>query len=173
MDTNKDIKKIIQELYLLDRKIQAGEKIEKTTVCSDAVKALEKAFSIQHEPIKIQSKEKTDDRTHGMIKKRMKIMKPLKSIYKEYQGKVYVTGFGVGYNTDMPCILQIDQKSIDNSLGDYFAYELLELRNGSCIAKIDVSCIILKTWPNKFLCKDVTKKINRMIENSNEFDGIE
>ena len=45
---------------------------------------------------------------------------PLKKFYEKYGERVYVTGFGVGYSTDMPCILKIEQESIDKGLGDYF-----------------------------------------------------
>ena len=92
------------------------------------------------------------------------IFKVLGQVYEKYGERVYVTGFGVGYSTDMPCILKIEQASIDKGLGDYFVYKYLELNDGSCIAQIDISCIILKTWPKKFSCADVTKEIDQILE---------
>lgn len=62
------------------------------------------------------------------------------------------------------CILKIEQESIDKGLGDYFVYKYLELNDGSCIAQIDISCIILKTWPKKISCVDVTKEVDQMLE---------
>ena len=167
MNTKEEVRKTIKELYQLDQAIRNGTQIKETNACVNAAKALETAYSID----KAQNTEQkqSDQKSGSMVVSKKKIMKPLKTIYKEYDGKVYVTGFGTSYITDMPCILQIDPQSIRNSLGDYFAYELVELRNGSCIAKIDVSCIILKTWTKKFLCKDVTKEINQMITNAKDY----
>ena len=38
------------------------------------------------------------------------------------------------------------------------------MNDGSCIAQIDISCIILKTWPKKISCVDVTKEVDQMLE---------
>ena len=92
-------------------------------------------------------------------------MRPLKKFYEKYGERVYVTGFGVGYSTDMPCILKIEQASIDKGLGDYFVYKYLELNDGSCIAQIDIFLHYLKKHGlKKFSCADVTKEVDQMLE---------
>ena len=130
--------------------------------------SIKTVFHIQNQEHKTIIRDESKNKTNEVEKKRsgkwIKTMKPLKKFYEKYGERVYVTGFGVGYSTDMPCILKIERASIDKGLGDYFVYKYLELNDGSCIAQIDISCIILKTWPKKFSCADVTKEVDQMLE---------
>lgn len=168
METKKEIEKMIDELCQLDQAIQDGRKIEKTSLCKEAAEVLKAIFHIQDQEHKTIIRDESKIKTNEVEKKRsgkwIKTMKPLKKFYEKYGERVYVTGFGVGYSTDMPCILKIEQESIDKGLGDYFVYKYLELNDGSCIAQIDISCIILKTWPKKISCVDVTKEVDQMLE---------
>lgn len=130
METKKEIEKMIDELCQLDQAIQDGRKIEKTSLCKEAAEVLKAIFHIQDQEHKTIIRDESKIKTNEVEKKRsgkwIKTMKPLKKFYEKYGERVYVTGFGVGYSTDMPCILKTDvqKEEIDRSL-----QHLLKIQN--------------------------------------------
>lgn len=79
------------------------------------------------------------------------VKKPLRSLLKEWN-QIYITGFDHDIN---PCVLEIDEKLLQGFVGDYFVYDLIGLGNGIFIAQIDFSNLILKTWVQKYRCREV------------------
>lgn len=79
------------------------------------------------------------------------VKKPLRSLLKE--GHIlYVTGFDYDIT---PCILKIDERLLQGSIGDYFVYDLIKLKDDIFIAQIDLSNLILRTWVQKYGCREV------------------
>lgn len=77
-------------------------------------------------------------------------MKPLKSLLEDDR-KLYITGFDYEIT---PCILDVDESLLNGWVGDYFVHDLMILKNDIYVAQIDLSNLVLKTWVQKYGCKE-------------------
>ena len=89
------------------------------------------------------------------------VMKPLKSLLEDDR-KLYITGFDYEIT---PCILDVDESLLNGWVGDYFVHDLMILKNDIYVAQIDLSNLVLKTWVQKYGCKEAlyTLKEKRLL----------
>ena len=89
------------------------------------------------------------------------VMKSLKSLLKDDR-KLYITGFDYEIT---PCILDVDESLLNGWVGDYFVHDLMILKNDIYVAQIDLSNLVLKTWVQKYGCKEAlyTLKEKRLL----------
>lgn len=147
---------IIEEMRKLSEAKVLGDKACFCAEAANRLEELQQEVNITRRLEKIRN-EKNDldnqfmrqDQQKNQIMKNVR--KPLRSLLKE--GRIlYVTGFDYDIT---PCVLEIDEKFLQGSIGDYFVYDLIGLGNGIFIAQIDLSNLILKTWVQKYGCREV------------------
>lgn len=151
-----ETKELIKQLRILEKSSKLGEQ---ACICGEAANRLEE---LQQEIEIARRLESMKDRRsksvsntilpEGKEKNHMikNVMQPLKSLLKEGR-KVYVTGFDYEIT---PCILDVNESLLTGSIGDYFVHDLMVLKNDIYIAQIDLSNLVLKTWVQKYGCKE-------------------
>ena len=154
-----ETKELIKELRILEKSSKLGEQ---ACICGEAASRLEE---LQQE-IEIAQKLKDSNPERNEKNKNKKqllsedkkkthllknVMKPLRSFLKPGR-KLYITGFNYD---DVSYVLDIDEKYIQGSIGDYFVTDLMILDPNTYIAQINFSNWILKTWEKKYGCKEV------------------
>ncbi len=145
---------IIKEM----RKLATSKKIgEQACICAEAANRLEELkqeiqISRKLEENRNERMLDLDKKIQDPSKKRIvkNVMKPLRSFAREDQN-LYVTGFD--YDTT-PCVLEIRKELLNGGIGDYFVYDLIVLSDGTYVAQIGMSNIILKTWIEKYNCRN-------------------
>lgn len=147
---------IIKEMRRLSELKLLGEQACFCAEAANRLEELQQEVTITRRLEKIRNKKTgldknfmQQDKKKNQIIKNLK--KPLRSLLKEGR-TFYVTGFDYDIT---PCILQIDEKLLQGSIGDYFVYDLIKLEDGIFIAQIDLSNLILKTWVQKYGCREV------------------
>ena len=79
------------------------------------------------------------------------LLKPLQSFLKSGR-KIYITGFDYD---EMSYVLDIDDKYLNDFVGDYTVFDLMILDANTYIAQLNFSYFILRTWKSKYHCKEV------------------
>lgn len=79
------------------------------------------------------------------------VLKPLQSFLKSGR-KIYITGFDYD---EMSYVLDIDDKYLNDFVGDYTVFDLMILDANTYIAQLNFSYFILRTWKSKYHCKEV------------------
>lgn len=148
---------IIEEMRKLSEAKVLGDKACFCAEAANRLEELQQEVNIARRLEKIKNEKKdskqkgllTHDQRQNQVFKNVK--KPLRSLLKEGH-QIYITGFDYDIT---PCVLKIDENLLQGSIGDYFVYDLIGLGNGIFIAQIDLSNLILKTWVQKYGCREV------------------
>lgn len=151
-----ETKELIKELRILEKSSKLGEQ---ACICGEAASRLEELQQEIEIARRLESMKdrrskpvsntilSEDKEKNHMIKN---VMQPLKLLLKEGR-KVYVTGFDYEIT---PCILDVNESLLTGSIGDYFVHDLMILTNDIYVAQIDLSNLVLKTWVQKYGCKE-------------------
>lgn len=106
---------------------------------------------------KSENHKENDDRKQLLSKNKKKmevkknVLKPLQSFLKSGR-KIYITGFDYD---EMSYVLDIDDKYLNDFVGDYTVFDLMILDANTYIAQLNFSYFILRTWKSKYHCKEV------------------
>lgn len=162
-----ETKELIKELRILEKSSKLGEQ---ACICGEAASRLEELqqeieIARRLEKIKdrrLNSSSNTifpEDKENSHLVKN--VMKPLKSLLEDDR-KLYITGFDYEIT---PCILDVDESLLNGWVGDYFVHDLMILKNDIYVAQIDLSNLVLKTWVQKYGCKEAlyTLKEKRLL----------
>lgn len=162
-----ETKELIKELRILEKSSKLGEQ---ACICGEAASRLEE---LQQEIEIARRLEKIKDRRLNFSSNTIlsedkeknhlvkNVMKSLKSLLKDDR-KLYITGFDYEIT---PCILDVDESLLNGWVGDYFVHDLMILKNDIYVAQIDLSNLVLKTWVQKYGCKEAlyTLKEKRLL----------
>lgn len=123
-----ETKDLIKELRILEKSSKLGEQ---ACICGEAANRLEELLQKME------------------VKKN--VLKPLQSFLKSGR-KIYITGFDYD---EMSYVLDIDDKYLNDFVGDYTVFDLMILDANTYIAQLNFSYFILRTWKSKYHCKEV------------------
>lgn len=152
-----ETKDLIKELRILEKSSKLGEQ---ACICGEAANRLEELLQeieISRRLEKSENHKENDDRKQLLSKNKKKmevkknVLKPLQSFLKSGR-KIYITGFDYD---EMSYVLDIDDKYLNDFVGDYTVFDLMILDANTYIAQLNFSYFILRTWKSKYHCKEV------------------
>ena len=151
-----ETKELIKELRILEKSSKLGEQ---ACICGEAASRLEELqqeIEIARRLEKIKDRRLnpssdtilSEDKENSHLVKN--VMKPLKSLLEDDRN-LY--------------ILDVDESLLNGWVGDYFVHDLMILKNDIYVAQIDLSNLVLKTWVQKYGCKEAlyTLKEKRLL----------
>ena len=139
-----ETKDLIKELRILEKSSKLGEQ-----ACICGLYGTSERCGADHK--------ENDDRKQLLSKNKKKmevkknVLKPLQSFLKSGR-KIYITGFDYD---EMSYVLDIDDKYLNDFVGDYTVFDLMILDANTYIAQLNFSYFILRTWKSKYHCKEV------------------
>ena len=140
-----ETKDLIKELRILEKSSKLG------------LEELLQEIEISRRLEKSENHKENDDRKQLLSKNKKKmevkknVLKPLQSFLKSGR-KIYITGFDYD---EMSYVLDIDDKYLNDFVGDYTVFDLMILDANTYIAQLNFSYFILRTWKSKYHCKEV------------------
>lgn len=146
-----------EEPVTLEKSSKLGEQ---ACICGEAANRLEELLQeieISRRLEKSENHKENDDRKQLLSKNKKKmevkknVLKPLQSFLKSGR-KIYITGFDYD---EMSYVLDIDDKYLNDFVGDYTVFDLMILDANTYIAQLNFSYFILRTWKSKYHCKEV------------------